>query len=305
MDKLPIRDPSITLVPTNELRKFIGSLQLTPSTPINIRNIHSAFKASKGKKDAAPSSQNDAANIGLPSMVDFTEKERHLIKQYVTDSTNVFDTLENADFLGMDPKKELEARSEVTTGNLLKLSDVKWLYTILNQMRQSDPSTPFLHTLLSGCRLELPLNPIQERNPVLEERCQRLRKEQEDREYHRMTKNVDSIRKHMPEETIAYQMKQINRHLIAVAQFIFSVAAGFAFGFIGIELIIGQLDFGFRLLLGIIIALVIALAEIYFLAKKLNEEYELQPTPAQVAKQTPSNVIKTIPGRTKQKEHKE
>lgn len=64
----------------------------------------------------------------------------------------------------------------------------------------------------------------------------------------------------------------MNRQLIAVAQFVFSVLAGFAFGFIGIELIIGDLDFGFRLLLGIIIALVIALAEIYFLAKRLSEE---------------------------------
>lgn len=70
-------------------------------------------------------------------------------------------------------------------------------------------------------------------------------------------------------------MKQINRQLIAVLQFVFSVAAGFAFGFIGVELIIGNLDFGFRLLLGIICALVIALAEIYFLAKKLNEDYDL------------------------------
>lgn len=67
-------------------------------------------------------------------------------------------------------------------------------------------------------------------------------------------------------------MKQINKQLIAVAQFIFSVLAGFAFGFIGVELIVGNLDFGFRLLLGIICALIIALAEIYFLAIKLNED---------------------------------
>lgn len=66
-------------------------------------------------------------------------------------------------------------------------------------------------------------------------------------------------------------MKQINRQLIAVVQFIFSVIAGFAFGFIGVELLVGNLDFGFRLLLGIICALIIALAEIYFLALKLNE----------------------------------
>lgn len=73
-------------------------------------------------------------------------------------------------------------------------------------------------------------------------------------------------------------MKQINKQLIAVAQFIFSVLSGFLFGFLGVELIVGNLDFGFRLLLGIIIALVIALAEIYFLAKKLSEEYDVPDT---------------------------
>lgn len=49
------------------------------------------------------------------------------------------------------------------------------------------------------------------------------------------------------------------------------MAAGFAFGFLGINLIVGNMEFGLRLLLGIMCALIIALAEIYFLAKKLNE----------------------------------
>lgn len=71
-------------------------------------------------------------------------------------------------------------------------------------------------------------------------------------------------------------MKLINKQLIGVVQLIFSVAAGFAFGFIGVELIVGNLDFGFRLLLGIICALIIALAEIYFLAKQLNENYDFE-----------------------------
>lgn len=71
-----------------------------------------------------------------------------------------------------------------------------------------------------------------------------------------------------------FAVKQINKQLIGVAQFIFSVMAGFAFGFLGLELIIGDMDFGFRLLLGIICALVIAIAEIYFLAKKLNEDLD-------------------------------
>ncbi|KFB48877.1 AGAP013136-PA-like protein [Anopheles sinensis] len=311
MDKLPIRDPTINLVPTSELRKFIGSLKLTPSTPDNIRKIHTTFNTSKGKKESKPANRKeDASNDPPPAVVDFTEKELAFIKQHVTESTSARDGLEKANDALQYSMDGDEPRSDGATGNVLKVGDIKWLYATLKQMRQSDPATPYLHTLLTGCRMELPTNPIQERNPVLEARCQRLRKEQEDREYHRMTKNVDSVRKHMPEETIAYQMKQINRHLIAVAQFLFSVAAGFAFGFIGIELIIGQLDFGFRLLLGIIIALIIALAEIYFLAKKLNEEYELPPPPAMYSKEAPSGVGKPIPASgmpkgPKGKEHSE
>lgn len=86
-------------------------------------------------------------------------------------------------------------------------------------------------------------------------------------------------------------MKQINRQLIAVAQFVFSVIAGFMFGFLGVELIIGSLDFGFRLLLGIICALIIALAEIYFLAKKLNEEMpvETPSTPSKSSEKVKTN----------------
>lgn len=54
-----------------------------------------------------------------------------------------------------------------------------------------------------------------------------------------------------------------------------STAAGFLFGFLGIELMLSTtFDLGFKLLLGIICALIIALAEIYFLAKKLSEDFE-------------------------------
>jgi uncharacterized membrane protein len=84
--------------------------------------------------------------------------------------------------------------------------------------------------------------------------------------------------------------------MIAVAQFVFSVIAGFAFGFIGVELIIGSLDFGFRLLLGIMCALVIALAEIYFLAKKLIEEEDASEQQQQQQQQpvkNPNEKLKT------------
>lgn len=177
----------------------------------------------------------------------------------------------------------------------LVLNDLKWLQQAMLQLRKKNEDLPYLHELMMDCEIVLPENNIMVRNPELEARCQKLRREQETREYKAITRNVDNVRTYIAQDTIAYQVKQINRQLIAVAQFIFSVAAGFAFGFIGIELIVGQLDFGFRLLLGIMIALIIGLAEIYFLAKKLNEDYDvvttLKPNTGDSDKKT---VIETI-----------
>lgn len=76
----------------------------------------------------------------------------------------------------------------------------------------------------------------------------------------------------------SFSVKQINRQLIAIGQFIISIFAGFLFGFKGVEWMTGPMDFGVKLLLGVMCALVIALAEIYFLAKKLNEELSVPET---------------------------
>lgn len=147
----------------------------------------------------------------------------------------------------------------------LTVSDLKWL------KHNVDLDVP-LHELLTKWDVEVPEPPVIPRNPELEARIQRLKVEQEERDYRSMTKNVDSIRVKHPEDTIGYQLKMMNRQLIAVLQFIMSVGAGFAFGFIGVEYMVGELDFGFRLLLGVICALIIALAEMYFLAKQLAED---------------------------------
>ncbi|XP_063977040.1 transmembrane protein 199 [Diachasmimorpha longicaudata] len=161
----------------------------------------------------------------------------------------------------------------------LKIEDIKWLNDFLIEHRKISSTKVYIHELLEGADVILPQPKITPRNPVLEARIQKLTAQQSTREYEAMTKGVDAVRKHYPEDTISYQMKEINKQLIAVAQFVFSVIAAFAFGFIGLELIVGSLDFGFRLLLGIICGLIVALAEIYFLAKKLNEDCWEPPPP--------------------------
>ncbi|KOC61361.1 Transmembrane protein 199 [Habropoda laboriosa] len=164
---------------------------------------------------------------------------------------------------------------------LLNLEDLKWLKNYLENYRILNKENIYLHELLEEDDIRLPTPKVTPRNPELEARTQKLKAQQDAIRYRAMTKNVDNTVMKLPEDTISYQMKQINKQLIAVAQFVFSVLAGFAFGFIGVELIVGNLDFGFRLLLGIICALIIALAEIYFLAIKLNEDvYDAVSTPA-------------------------
>ncbi|TGZ53413.1 transmembrane protein 199 [Temnothorax longispinosus] len=168
-------------------------------------------------------------------------------------------------------RKLKKSKKEKIASATLKIEDLKWLNGYLKEHRKTATQKIYLHELFDDSDVILPTPKETPRNPELEARIRKLTAQQNAREYQAMTKSIDSVRKFLPEDSIAYQMKEINKQLIAVAQFVFSVIAGFAFGFIGVELIIGDLDFGFRLLLGIICALIIALAEIYFLALKLNE----------------------------------
>ncbi|XP_059484679.1 uncharacterized protein LOC132202046 [Neocloeon triangulifer] len=138
-----------------------------------------------------------------------------------------------------------------------------------------------------GLEIVLPTLEQVPRDPVLEARCRRLKAQQEDRQYKAMTKSVDATRFKFQEESIGSQLKEMNRQLIGVGQLILSVAAGFAFGFIGLELIIGEMEMGFRFLCGTLCALVIAVAELYFLIKHVDlSEY---PLDAQTAQKTVIN----------------
>lgn len=63
----------------------------------------------------------------------------------------------------------------------------------------------------------------------------------------------------------------MNRQLIGILQVVLSISTGFAFGFIGLEWMLGPLDLGVRLVLGLMIAIIIGAAELYFFVKKIAE----------------------------------
>ncbi|KAH8284370.1 hypothetical protein KR018_010607 [Drosophila ironensis] len=190
------------------------------------------------------------------------------------------------------PEKEEEEKPRKDKQTLLFIEEISWLNDTLIKLREQDVCEVFLHELIQTCDLILPQNEYTPRNPELEARCQKLREEQQNRDYQKMTKNVDAGLKNYPEDTISYQLKSLNKQIIAVVQFIFSVAAGFTFGFFGVNLMVGPLPFGFRLLLGVIVALIIALAEMYFLAKKLHEYDEVLDGPKRRKPATPTKATK-------------
>lgn len=251
MNTAPIANPQVTILASEELVEFIQDLEVeSDSVPVGIAGILKKENVSNAKRKLI---------------------EHRLF--YDTDDRS-FVTMLRLKKAKLPPLPKTQKNS--TDGPILYLEDLYWLHDEIRNRNKNTDDKIYLYDLLKICTINLPQNVKIPRSEELEKRCQKLKTQQQNREYSAMTKNVDSVRKKLPEDTISYQLKQMNRHLIAVFQFIVSILAGFAFGFIGVELIVGNLDFGFRLLLGIICALVIALAELYFLAKKLNEDIDFE-----------------------------
>lgn len=260
LNKGQIKNSQILVKPSTKLQSFIKEIKdLDTTTPAGIKNL---VLKNKPKEELSQTPKQPKLDYLI------NDKDQHFIKSLELKHN---DTDCVAPF---PPSKDSDTKTE--NSQLLGLQDLHWLYSHIQTENGKLGSKVYLHELLEGSEIVLPKNEEIPRNAELEKRCQKLRAEQQNREYQNMTKNVDGFRRKLPEDTIAYQLKMMNSHLIAVFQFIASVLAGFAFGFIGVELLFGNMDFASRLLLGIICALVIAIAELYFLAKKLNQDLEFE-----------------------------
>jgi Endoplasmic reticulum-based factor for assembly of V-ATPase len=144
------------------------------------KSLPAKFK-SKDAKSSQPS---------VSQQVKFTPRELELLQKLNKLELEKISTNEN--------KSDEKSKKDKTTA--LTLSDVKGLKKELGE-------ATYLCDVIDGADFRLPENEIFERNPVLEKRIQRLKREQEQRVYNSMTKNVDSSRKFEPEETISYQRK--------------------------------------------------------------------------------------------------
>ncbi len=62
-------------------------------------------------------------------------------------------------------------------------------------------------------------------------------------------------------------MKELNNYLLLIAQFVLSIAASFAAGYLAPYYFYGILDQGTRLLVGLVFAFVVAMADMYFIVR--------------------------------------
>lgn len=228
MAKASIKDHSIGIKPSDKLIDFIKSLDdVSIDLPKNLLKLYEAFTQDIRKRNIY--------NHPIPAEA-LTEEERKLLIalsddtfQNTTDLQKCLESLSvyscNDDENNSSPEiEEIVSTGERISKNkarqirakqrekelsklTLNLSDLKWLHQYLLKERKTDSSISYLHELIEGSQLVLPSNEYIERNPELEERCQRLKREQEDQRYRLMTKNVDCSRSYEPEETISYQGK--------------------------------------------------------------------------------------------------
>lgn len=104
--------------------------------------------------------------------------------------------------------KSKKSKKEKIANAMLKIEDLSWLNKYLKKYRKSATKMIYLHELFDDSNVLLPMPKETPRNPELEARIQKLRAQQNAREYQTMTKSIDSMRKFLPEDSIAYQSKQ-------------------------------------------------------------------------------------------------
>ncbi|VDO26501.1 unnamed protein product [Brugia timori] len=122
-------------------------------------------------------------------------------------------------------------------------------------------------------------------DPEYEARLEKLRREEEDREYRKMTRSVDPNQIYGRENLlhgfaevafVLQEMKAVNKQLMVILNTLLTVAGGFSFGYFGIGYAYPNLhlNVAFRVALGLVIATVVFFADLYFIVKGMDDAGE-------------------------------
>ncbi|KRZ74154.1 EH domain-containing protein 1 [Trichinella papuae] len=167
-------------------------------------------------------------------------------------------------------EKALYEFDDLTTGERLNLQEVKegkccCTLRVLKLLKKRFPNEVSVYKWLRSGEIILPTLPKRERNPELEARIQKLKKEQEQREYDRMTSNVDVVQLHRQRNkfgSFQQDLAILNRQLIIILNTLLTVICSFIFGFYSVQFVSPSSDYALRVAVGLLFAIVVFLSDI-------------------------------------------
>ncbi|XP_041349219.1 transmembrane protein 199-like [Gigantopelta aegis] len=124
----------------------------------------------------------------------------------------------------------------------------------------------YLHTIVEDSDLHLSSVIFPPRNPELEARIQKLKAQQANREYREMTKNVDRMAQDTP-LNFQKDIKEVNRQLVSVFNFLVTVGGAFVFGYKATEYATGPNAFALQMMVGLVFGTVVFFADLWFLVR--------------------------------------
>lgn len=132
----------------------------------------------------------------------------------------------------------------------------------------SDRPPVYLHKLLEGSELCLPSPVTAPRDPELEARIQKLKAQQLNREYDRMTSDVDVCRsRSSPLTQVGAEVRQVRQQSWAVVNLLVTVGGTFAFFYKAVEYSLPDPHIALQVLAALFASIVVAVAELYFLIR--------------------------------------
>ncbi|KRZ19326.1 EH domain-containing protein 1 [Trichinella zimbabwensis] len=151
--------------------------------------------------------------------------------------------------------------------NLQEVKEGKCCCTlrVLKLLKKRFPNEVSVYKWLRSGEIILPTLPKRERNPELEARIQKLKKEQEQREYDRMTSNVDVVQLHRQRNkfgSFQQDLAILNRQLIIILNTLLTVICSFIFGFYSVQFVSPSSDYALRVAVGLLFAIVVFLSDI-------------------------------------------
>ncbi|KAK3742738.1 hypothetical protein QZH41_018949 [Actinostola sp. cb2023] len=139
----------------------------------------------------------------------------------------------------------------------IEFSVVREVWQVLkkNSLESGSNCSPvYLHELLEGSELYVPPPKPPEKSPELVARLKKLRTQYERVQYNAMVANISPK-----------VLRATSKQLSSIVSFLISIIAAFMFGFVASQY--GFPSLAMRVIMGIIIACVVAIAEIYFMAR--------------------------------------